>query len=105
MKEWIKTLEEHLIKWLVGVFLTSIGVAVAFYFNASYTMAQNTQKIDSVIVKVDKISNAPELNTLKINQLSKELSEQKDIIKDFKTQYDRDKEVIIQLLLDIKRKQ
>jgi uncharacterized membrane protein len=103
MKKWIDTLEEHIVKWLIGVFLTSIGVAVTFYFNASHTMAQNTVKIEEVKQEVKKISNTPELNTLKINQLSVELLDQKGILKDFQGQYNRDKEIIIQLLLDIKK--
>jgi len=103
MKNWLDTLEEHIVKWLIGVFLTSIGVAVTFYFNASHTMAQNTVRIEEVKQEVKKINNTPELNTLKINQLSTELLDQKGILKDFQAQYNRDKEIIIQLLLDIKK--
>lgn len=105
MKEWIKKAEEHILKALISGFFIVIGTGVIFYFNANHIMAQNTTKIDSLTIKVEKINNAPELNTLKINQVAKELAEQKATFKDFSKQYTKDREVIIQLLMDIKRKQ
>lgn len=105
MKKWIDTLEEHLIKWLVGGFLTIVGTGIIFYFDASTVMAQNTKDIQEVKTEVKKINNMPEINTLKINQLAKEMMEQKQLTKDFQQQYSKDKDIIIQLLIDIKRKQ
>lgn len=111
MKKWLEELEQHLVKWLLGLFTTSIVVAVLFYFEAKYTMAQNVQKIDKLSKEIEKIDNAPSLNTLKINQANKQIGEQKKAIeviqqdlKDFKKQYDADKDRIIELLFEIKRK-
>ena len=105
MKKWLKTLEEHLVKWLIGSALTIIGTGIIFYFNATHIMAQNTKDIKDVKTRINKINGTPELNTLKINQVGKEVAEQKQILRDFNKQYNKDKEIIIQLLLDIKRKQ
>jgi septal ring factor EnvC (AmiA/AmiB activator) len=109
MKQWLKTLEEHLVKWLIGTFLTSIGVAIAFYFNASHTMAQNTKDIKEVKNIVKTIDKTPTLNTLKIHQVKKEMSEVKEDLKEvgkdlkeFQKQYSKDKDRIIELLMEIK---
>ena len=109
MKQWIKTLEDHLVKWLIGTFLTSIGVAVAFYFNASYTMAQNTQDIKEISSIVKTIDKTPTLNTLKIHQVKSEMSEVKADVKelnrdfkDFQKEYREDKDRILELLIQIK---
>lgn len=111
MKKWLDELEQHLVKWLLGLFTTSIVVAVVFYFEAKYTMAQNVQKIDKLSKEIEKIDNAPSLNTLKINQANAKISEQSEAIKgvqqdlkDFKKQYDTDKDRIINLLFEIKQK-
>jgi len=111
MKNWIETLEEHLIKWLLGIFTTSIGVAVIFYFDATYTMAQNTRNIEEVKTIVKTIDKTPTLNTLKIHQVKKEMIEVKEDVKEigndfkeFQKKYDKDKDRIIELLMDIKRK-
>ena len=109
MKKWIDTLEEHLVKWLIGTFVTSIGVAVGFYFNASYTMAQNTKDIKEVKAIVKTIDKTPTLNTLKIHQVKKEMEEVKSDVKelnkdfkDFQKEYREDKDKIIELLMKIK---
>jgi len=111
MKNWIETLEQHLIKWLLGIFTTSIGIAVVFYFDASHTMAQNTSDIREVKAIVKTIDKTPTLNTLKIHQVKKEMSEVKDEVKEvgndlkeFQKQYIKDKDRIIELLMDIKSK-
>ena len=111
MKNWIETLEEHLIKWLLGIFTTSIGVAIIFYFDASHTMAQNTSEIKEVKAIVKTIDKTPSLNTLKIHQVKQEMIEVKADIKDigtdlkeFQKQYSKDKDRIIELLMDIKSK-
>jgi len=111
MKNWIETLEEHLIKWLLGIFTTSIGVAIIFYFDATYTMAQNTRNIEEVKTIVKTIDKTPTLNTLKIHQVKKEMIEVKEDVKEigndfkeFQKKYDKDKDRIIELLMDIKRK-
>ena len=111
MKNWIETLEQHLIKWLLGVFTTSICVAVVFYFDASHTMAQNTSEIKEVKAIVKTIDKTPTLNTLKIHQIKKEIQETKDDVKEigtdlkeFQKQYSKDKDRIIELLMDIKSK-
>ena len=111
MKHWIETLEEHLIKWLLGIFTTSIGVAVIFYFDATYTMAQNTKNIEEIKTTVKAIDKTPTLNTLKIHQVKKEMQEVKEDVKEigndfkeFQKKYDKDKDRIIELLMDIKRK-
>jgi septal ring factor EnvC (AmiA/AmiB activator) len=111
MKHWIETLEEHLIKWLLGIFTTSIGVAIIFYFDATYTMAQNTRNIEEVKTIVKTIDKTPTLNTLKIHQVKKEMIEVKEDVKEigndfkeFQKKYDKDKDRIIELLMDIKRK-
>lgn len=111
MRNWIETLEQHLIKWLLGIFTTSIGVAVIFYFDATHTMAQNTVDIKEVKSIVKTIDKTPTLNTLKIHQIKKEIQETKDDVKDisndlkeFQKQYSKDKDRIIELLMEIKSK-
>lgn len=111
MKNWIETLEEHLIKWLLGIFTTSIGVAVIFYFDATHTMAQNTKNIEEIKTTVKAIDKTPTLNTLKIHQIKKEIQDTKEDVKEigndfkeFQKKYDKDKDRIIELLMDIKRK-
>lgn len=111
MKKWLDDLEQHIVKWLLGLFTTSIVVAVIFYFEAKYTMAQNVQNIAKLSKEIEKIDNAPSINTLKINQANIKISEQSEAIrvlqqdlKDFKKQYDEDKDRIIELLFEIKRK-
>jgi septal ring factor EnvC (AmiA/AmiB activator) len=111
MKNWIETLEQHLIKWLLGIFTTSIGVAVIFYFNATHTMAQNSKDIKEVKAIVKTIDKTPTLNTLKIHQIKKEIQDTKEDVKEistdfkeFQKQYSKDKDRIIELLMDIKSK-
>ena len=109
MKNWITTLENHIVKWLIGTFITSIGVAITFYFDANYTMAQNTRDIKEVKAIVKTIDTTPTINTLKIHQVKKEMSElttdfkemSRDF-KDFQREYRQDKDRIIDLLMKIK---
>lgn len=70
-----QTLENHLIKWLIGLATTSIVVAVGFYFNTNIVLAQNTKKIDSLEVEVKKVTTVPVLNQTKIKNIEKELKE------------------------------
>ena len=112
-RELIKSIKKTVVTKLAGVitglFVTScIGLTV-FYFNTQHVTAQNTQHIKELVEAKSKQNNSPQLNTLKINQLSKEIAEHKastkelsDDLKEFKKQYDADKMVIVKLLMEIK---
>lgn len=107
----IKTIEEHIVKWLLGLFTTSITVLVIFYFTTKSTLAQHTKDIKEVRLDINKIDNTPELNTLKINNVNKEVGETKSEVKEvkkdlkeFREQYSKDKEQIIRILYEIKNK-
>lgn len=86
---------------LTTLLLTMIGSAIVLYFDVQQLKAQSGKwesKINEVEKKINNSVNQPELNTLKINQLSKD-------IKEFQDQYDKDRDLIIKLLIDIKQKE
>ncbi len=109
MKKWFEELEMHLVKYLLGLFLMGVGLSVSFYFTTSNTMAQHSQKLEDLTKIVEQSDNA--LNTWKINSLEVKTVEQtKDIkdltveFKEFQKQYTKDREEILKLLYEIKRK-
>ncbi len=77
-----QTLENHLVKWLLGLATTSIVVAVGFYFNTSYVLAQNTSDILELKTEVKKVTTVPVLNQNKIKNIEKELKEFKEAYKE-----------------------
>jgi hypothetical protein len=109
MKKWFDDLEKDIVKWLVGLFLTGVGLSIPFYFTTTNTMAQHTQKLNDLTKVVESSDNA--LNTWKINNLEVKTVEQTKDIKDltiefqqFQKQYSKDREEILKLLYEIKRK-
>lgn len=105
---WQKV-EDHIVKWLVGTFLTAIGAFILFYFDATYTLAQHSEKIQKVSNKIDTIGELPTVNTVKIHNIEGQLNsikldskELKDDFKDFQKKYDADRDRILMILLEIK---
>ena len=103
-------LENHLVKWLVGLAGTSICVAVGFYFNTNYVMAQNTKDIKELKTEVQKVTNVPVLNQSKIKNIEKELREfkvtQKENHKENKEalkEMRKEQQKMMELLYQIKR--
>jgi len=109
IKNLLKSFETRLVEWIVGSFFTVLSVGIAFYFNATHIMAQNTADIKEVKSIVKTIDKTPTLNTLKIHQVRTEMSEVKEDVKelnkdfkDFQKEYRTDKDRIIELLMKIK---
>jgi hypothetical protein len=109
MKKWFDDLEKDIVKWLVGLFLTGVGLSIPFYFTTTNTMAQHTQKLNDLTKVVESSDNA--LNVWKINKLEVTSQEQKADIKElkhefteFQKQYAKDREEILKLLYEIKKK-
>ena len=108
---WQKV-EEHIVKWLVGTFLTTICAFIVFYFDATYTLAQHSEKIEKVSRKIDTIGELPTVNTVKIHNIEGQLNsiksdskELKNDFKDFQKKYDVDRDRILMMLLEIKDRQ
>lgn len=75
-----KIVETHLIKWMLGIATGGIVVAVVFYFNTSYVMAQNTETnkkqakdISKIKDDVESIKTVPTLNQKDITQVKKDV--------------------------------
>jgi len=108
----LKIVEEHFIKWVVGLFLAGICSFTIFYFSTTYTLAQNTQNIENVSNKLDTIKEIPVLNSSKIinierliRHMEEDSNELQADFKEFQKQYNDDRKQIIEILIDIKRNQ
>ena len=104
-----KKVEDHLIKWIVGVAGTAIVIAVAFYFNTNHVMAQNGKDIIDIKKQQDTQSRdikkiKDDLSDLKMTPVVNQeqiKSIKKDVSKIEKNQDDMDKKIdkILELLL------
>jgi len=113
-KDLIQGAKKTIVNWLVLFFLGSCVGLTAFYFSTTYITAQNSNDIQELKLDVKEISKtgqAPAFNTLKINQLRKEVADNKEQtkiiltdLKAFQKQYDEDQKDLFKLLLEIKNK-
>jgi hypothetical protein len=108
-KPLLKIVEEHFIKWVIGLFTSGIVAFVIFYFNTEATLAQHSQEIHRVSEKIDTIGELPAVNTVKIQNMERQLNsiktdgkELKTDFKDFQKKYDADRDRILMILLEIK---
>jgi septal ring factor EnvC (AmiA/AmiB activator) len=75
-----------------------------FYISVQVGFAQLILQVDSNERSIKKIDDQPSLNTHKINQLNININDVKTDLNKFKDQYEKDREKIIDLLIEIKRK-
>lgn len=108
-KPLLKIVEEHFIKWVLTLFTGGIVAFTLFYFNTESTLAQHSKEIHRVSEKIDTIGELPEINTLKIKNMERQIGvinengkELKNDFKDFQKKYDADRDRILMILLEIK---
>ena len=107
---WFKnSVEQAFAKWIGGALGVGLITSIMFYTSTNQTLAQQSEDIKKLKTTVEGSDNA--LNTWKINQLEVKTSEQgKDVkdlaveFKEFQRQYNKDREEILKLLYEIKRK-
>jgi len=76
-----ENVEQHIIKWMVGIALASILTAVTFYFNTNYVMAQNsdtnreqTKDIKVIKEQIQIIKTVPVVNQQQIQSIKKDVA-------------------------------
>jgi molecular chaperone GrpE (heat shock protein) len=107
---WFKnSVEQAFAKWVGSALGVGIIVSVMFYTSTNQTLAQQSQDILKLKDMVENSDNA--LNVWKINKLEVTSQEQKADIKElkhefteFQKQYAKDREEILKLLYEIKKK-
>lgn len=103
-----KSVEDHIVKWLVGLFLGGIAAFVVFYFNVQFALGQQKDvnqrvegKVNKIEAKVDTMAAVPIIQAEKVRNLE-------EAVKDIKKQQEKtdDKiDKIMTILLEIKGKQ
>ena len=111
IKGWADKLEDNILKMVFGLFTAGVIAITTFYYTTNTALAQQSKDIEQVNKAIQRIDNTPELNTYKIRNLEVTNAEQKRDLKelrvdfkDFQKQYNNDREEIIKLLYEIKRK-
>lgn len=107
---WFKnSVEQAFAKWVGGALGVGLIVSIMFYTSTNQTLAQQSNDINKLKEIVESSDNA--LNTWKINKLEVTSQEQKSDLKElkqefteFQKQYTKDREEILKLLYEIKRK-
>lgn len=101
---YIKKVEGHIIKWLIGGIVSGIGLTVVFYFNTNSSLANHGEKIkehDTRISKVEdsqsKINYQPEITAEQINSIKEMVVEIRDRQRATETRQDKMYDIIIEL--------
>jgi len=102
-----ETVEQHIIKWMIGIALASILTAVTFYFNTNYVMGQAVdtnleQSKDIKLIKDDlqKIKTIPVINQQQIQSIKKDVARIEKATDKMNDKIDK----MMELLIGIKNK-
>jgi len=114
-----KNIENHIIKWVLGLISIVFVASLTFYINTNVALAQNVINIEEVSGKIDEIGEIPAINTAKINRMEDQLGsikndaaemkddfkELRDDFKEFQKEYKDDHDQMMLILIDIKSNQ
>lgn len=103
----LKILENHLILSIVTSVFSALGVGIFFYFNTNYTLANHTEKLNSLEMRVTKVEQnlsdvKTDIATIKtdVNYLKSDVIE----IKQSQKQMQEDMKDIYKIVLTLKNK-
>lgn len=102
-KFWRNILEKALASLVVLLVVGGLSL-VSFTYEESYKTERNAEKIKYLNTHVESVGTVPVVNALKVGNMEKQVEEMKVDFKEFRKQYNADRDKIFILLYEIKNK-